>query len=60
MNEYQDQAMWFELWGYDGVQWEFIADFDTREAAHLYDDDPRTVCGSYEQTRIKRVYGLPA
>jgi len=33
MHEYDT---WFELHAYDGFQWVFIADFDTREEAEEY------------------------
>lgn len=37
MNEYKDRQVWFELWGFDGFRWEFIADFETKEDAVAYD-----------------------
>jgi hypothetical protein len=54
MNEYSDQLTWFELWGWDGFQWEFIADFDTRDQAHRCDEENDF---GYDETRIKRVFG---
>lgn len=55
MNEYQDQDVWFELWGFDGLRWEFITHFDTRPDAESYE---RMLESDYEQHRIKRVFGL--
>jgi hypothetical protein len=54
MNECQEQQVWFELWGFDGFRWEFIADFDSRVYAERHDQENDY---GYEQTRIKRVYG---
>lgn len=50
MNEYQDQDVRFEVYEDNGFQWEFVADFDTREEAVAYID------GSAE-FRVKRVSG---
>lgn len=52
MSEYDT---WFELWGFDGVRWEFVTDFDTREDAELY--QPVEELG-YEQTRIRKCKGV--
>lgn len=58
MNEYQDQEVWFELYGHDGeFQWHFIADFDTREEAEKY-AKTSPVMGEYYNHRIRRVSGL--
>lgn len=54
MDEYSDQDTWYELWGHDGFQWEFVADFDTRSSAEVHAQ--QTDYG-YEQMRIKRVKG---
>lgn len=54
MNEHEDQQVWWELWGFDGFRWEFIADFDSRYFAQVHDGENDY---GYEQTRIKRVYG---
>ena len=55
MNEYQDQATWFELWGHDGFQWEFIADFDTRDEANGYAQENDF---GYDPVRTVRRTGL--
>lgn len=60
MNEYQDQDVWFELWGYDGFTWQFLADFDTRAAAHAFKADPMSAAADYEESRIRRVAGVTA
>jgi hypothetical protein len=46
---------WFELWGSDGFNVEFIADFDTREEAEAYD---KAYDHGYQETRIKRAFGI--
>lgn len=56
MNEYQDQDVWFEVYGYDGFGWTFIADFDTREEAQRY-ADTSDVMSTYEDYRVKRYSG---
>lgn len=53
-NEYQDQSVWFEVWEFDGVAWDYVADFDTREDAEAF---AAGRCEAWE-TRIKRVAGL--
>lgn len=55
MNEYQDQSFWYELRGHDGFRWEFVADFDSYEAAKQHDDENDY---GYEQTRIIKVRGI--
>lgn len=57
MNEYQDQDTWFNLYGYDGFLWAYIADFDSREEAEEYADKSE-VMSVYEDYRIKRERGL--
>ena len=55
MNEYQDQDVWFELYGYDGMQKHFIADFDSREEAVDYD---LLHDFGYDYTKIYRTHGV--
>ena len=55
MNEYQDQVTWFELWGFDGFEWEFIADFDALGDALRYDSENDH---GYDWTRVQRVGGI--
>lgn len=55
MNEYQDQAVWFELYEFDGFKWIFVADFDTRDDAKAYAEG---FMEDGEEYKIKRVYGL--
>ncbi len=57
MNEYQDQAVWYELYGFDGIRWEFICDGDTREQMEIV-AAAEGPADSYEMTRIRRVTGL--
>lgn len=57
MSEYQDQAVWYELYGYDGVRWEFICDGETREQMEIVAKGDGIV-DSYEMTRIRRATGL--
>lgn len=57
MNEYQDQDTWFNLYGYDGFMWEYIADFDSREEAEEY-ADKGDIMSVYENYRIERERGL--
>jgi len=57
MNEYQDQQIWFELYGFDGVRWEFICDGETRQQMEII-AAAEGPADSYEKTRIKRVFGL--
>lgn len=57
MNEHQDQVTWFDLYGYDGFQWEFIASFDDHRAAQIYDLESE-VMATYEDSRIRRRKGL--
>ena len=60
MHEYQDQAMWFEVWGYDGIQWQFIADFDTRTDAEQYSRREPAALEGYGSARVRRQTGLPS
>ena len=58
MNEYQDQSVWYELYGYDGFQWVFVADFDTRDEAEDHMDESEWL--EYEGMRVRRITGLAA
>lgn len=57
MNEYQDQDAWFNLYGYDGFMWVYIADFDSREEAEEY-ADKGDIMSVYEDYRIQIERGL--
>lgn len=48
---------WYELEGYDGFHWEFIADFDTRELAEQYVKEVPENMDWYEHHRIKKCKG---
>lgn len=47
----QEYDVWFEVYEYDGFQWEFVADFDTREEAE------RFVVGHSGDYRIEKAKG---
>lgn len=47
---------WFDLYGYDGFLWEFVAYFDSREEAEDYADESE-VMSTYETYHISRVRG---
>jgi hypothetical protein len=55
VNEYQDQSVWFEVYGLgSGTEW-FVEDFDTRWEAEAFAEG---YFGQYEEYRIKRCTGL--
>lgn len=54
--ELPEYDVWYEVWGFDGVGWEFITDHDTREGAEYF-IHAFEVPG-YEQLRIKKGRGL--
>lgn len=61
MNEYQDQAEWFELQAFCVLHnhWQTMHDYDTREdAIEAY--DTITSLDRYGEFRVRRVTGLPA
>ncbi len=53
MIEREDQQIWFELWGFDGFQWEFIADFETKEDAFAYEGPALDL---YDYLKVRRAY----
>lgn len=56
VNEYQDQEIWFEVYGYDGFRWVFVADFETRALADHYRITSE-VCADYDRTCTTRRAG---
>lgn len=56
--EIKEYDTWFELYGYDGVQWEFICDGETREQMFIIADAPEGPAASYEQFRIRKCRGI--
>lgn len=48
---------WFELRGFDGFRWEFIADFDTSKEAHKYARES-DVMDYYENYHVRRATGV--
>lgn len=57
MNQDSDQQMWFEVWGFDGFAWQFIADFDTRSDASRFIYSPTSAATDYDSVRIRRQFG---
>lgn len=55
--EIKEYDTWFELYGYDGVQWEFICDGETHEQMAIVANAPEGPADSYEHFRIKRCEG---
>lgn len=51
------EAVWYEVRGFDGFHWEFVADFDTREEAHQY-AQASDVMGHYENYHVRRTTGV--
>lgn len=59
MDDYQDQAIWFEVYGNDGFDSHFIAEFDTRDQADAYvATEPRALEGL--DPRVIRRRGMQA
>lgn len=48
----------FELYGFDGVRWEFICDGETREQMSIVADTSEGLTASYEHFRIKECRGI--
>lgn len=53
MREYD---VWYRLWGSDGTQWLYVADFDTRAEAQEYADTSDAVT-AYDDIRIRCMGG---
>lgn len=57
MRELPEYDVWYEVWGFDGFKWEFLADFDTRQAADEWNAFGE-VAGTYEDSMVKKGRGL--
>lgn len=57
MNEYSDHITWYDVMGFDGVEWHYVTDFRTREAADAYIQSEPIALEYYHAARSVRRRG---